>query len=864
MRVAILSPYPAFLFADELGYTGASRENNATWTMVLARHLAMLPDTEVHIVTEATGISRSKTINDHEVAVHFIKAPQRYKTLTLWQLDRLRLHRALEAIRPDIVHGQGIEHQYGYVAVTAPYPHLLTIHGIPYVSNLAAGVRRTSPARLLELLSDYTLKRAHNLVVINPYVAQTLALTPERHRLFFIPNAINPDLFLPSETPRETDLLLTIGTVYPRKAHDKLARAMAILKQRGVRLRAVIAGPIVESSYTQELRRYIREQQLDIEITGFIPLEDLQRLQRRCTLLVHTSRNESFGMVIAEAMAAGTPVIAARAGSVPYVVEDGKTGVLFEPDNCEELADRIEELLADAPARQRLADSARLAAAAYLPDQIARQTRAAYETILENRPGNHPATPPEPPSLIGRLKQNPALRATARRALSLVPLARRLGPEFWENYNFFEASQYWPHEQLADYQMQQLRKLLQELARTSEFYRRRLAGIDIEKLASLADFQAALPTLSRDEFRQNYAAIRSNEWSRQAVMKVQTSGTTGASAQFLFTRSSNRREWAAICHQWKRVGYEPGRSRRVEFRGLTTGGRLVEDCPDQNMFRCSILHLKEEHVRYYAEQIRARRGEFFHGYPSALYLLAQQIVEHRLDFPQPQALLLASEEVYDWQLARMEEAFPYAKIFAHYGCAERTVLAGWCEHRREYHVMPQYALVEVDPVNSEIIGTNLYNTVNGFVRYRTTDTVLRAEMTPCPDCGRAYLPRLIQLGGRSEDYLYSPERGWISPAIVTYALKSLTAIQEVQIVQDAPHTLRIRYRSGLAPSDARITAEQANIQRDLLHLLGREMRLQFEATDYFPRGVTGKFKWIISRIDEQHAQLNVPLAPSSP
>jgi phenylacetate-coenzyme A ligase PaaK-like adenylate-forming protein len=178
---------------------------------------------------------------------------------------------------------------------------------------------------------------------------------------------------------------------------------------------------------------------------------------------------------------------------------------------------------------------------------------------------------------------------------------------------------------------------------------------------------------------------------------------------------------------------------------MTSSNKIIDVYPEQNKIRCSILHMEPSTPRHYGEAIRGYNVDFYCGYPSAIYLLAKEVSSSVTDFPQPTAILLASETIYDWQLNQIRSAFPSAKVFAHYGCAERTVLAGWCEDRNEYHVLPQYAFVEVDPTTSEIIGTNLYNTINGFVRYRMTDTALYTDVDSCR-CGRQYWPRLSKIG----------------------------------------------------------------------------------------------------------------------
>ncbi|MCK4574402.1 MAG: hypothetical protein KAU36_08515, partial [candidate division Zixibacteria bacterium] len=292
------------------------------------------------------------------------------------------------------------------------------------------------------------------------------------------------------------------------------------------------------------------------------------------------------------------------------------------------------------------------------------------------------------------------------------------------------------------------------------------------------------------------------------------------------------------------------KSRRAEFRGMVSSRGHVDVFPDRNMISCSILYLDERHVRRYADAIRTHRIDFLHGYPSALHLLSRTITDCGMDFPQPKGILLASGPVYQWQLDTIQKTFPDARLYAHYGCAERTVMAGWCEHRREYHVMPHYSIVEVDPVNNEVIGTNLFNTVNGFVRYRMTDTVLDFDDAPCPDCGRPYVPRIVNLGGRTGHYLFSPENGWIAPALVTYPLHCARTIRQAQFVQPERDSITLRY---VAPQTADIKAikrDLAGIEDGMRRLLGATTGLSFERVDEFPRSASGKFKWIVSELDE--------------
>jgi glycosyltransferase involved in cell wall biosynthesis len=384
MKIAILSPYPTFPFTQQLGCASGSFNNNATWTVTLAEHLAKLPGCEVHVVTETEEIQCSKTICADNVTIHFLKSPARFNTFTLWQFDRRRLHRVLEDIRPDIVHGQGIETQYGYSTVTSKFPFVITIHGLAKLSNPALHTPWLSRNKAVELFESYCLRKARNIIVINLFIAEFLRLIESRYRLFKIPNPVGEDFFVSTGDAREENLILSIGYVDRLKAHDVLIRALALLRRRGVTCRAVIIGPQPDARYFSSLSEYIREQKIDVEFTGFIPPEKLLPLLRRCTVLVHPSRHDNSPMSICEAMACGMPVVASRVGGVGHLVEDGKTGLLFEAANPSELADQLERLLPDAPLRKHMGARAREAAQLFHPVRVAEQTRQAYGSVLNN------------------------------------------------------------------------------------------------------------------------------------------------------------------------------------------------------------------------------------------------------------------------------------------------------------------------------------------------------------------------------------------------------------------------------------------------------------------------------------------------
>lgn len=100
-------------------------------------------------------------------------------------------------------------------------------------------------------------------------------------------------------------------------------------------------------------------------------------------VLVHASTiPEPFGTVVLEGMAAGLAVIAPDQGGPAAVIEDGRTGRLFEIGDERALAAAMRELGQDPAARERLSSAARGALSAYHPDVIARRLEEVYEGLL--------------------------------------------------------------------------------------------------------------------------------------------------------------------------------------------------------------------------------------------------------------------------------------------------------------------------------------------------------------------------------------------------------------------------------------------------------------------------------------------------
>src|SRR5256885_4670171 len=141
------------------------------------------------------------------------------------------------------------------------------------------------------------------------------------------------------------------GRVRAQKGSDVFVDAMCALLPRYPDFTAVMVGAIVpeQQAFANTLKRRIEAAGLQsrIIITGELAIEEVRRWYKRLTIYAFTSRNEGFGLTLIEAMAAGSALVASRAGAAELVVEDGVTGVLVPPGDVDALVAALEPLMRD-------------------------------------------------------------------------------------------------------------------------------------------------------------------------------------------------------------------------------------------------------------------------------------------------------------------------------------------------------------------------------------------------------------------------------------------------------------------------------------------------------------------------------------
>jgi glycosyltransferase involved in cell wall biosynthesis len=178
--------------------------------------------------------------------------------------------------------------------------------------------------------------------------------------------------------------LLAIGTIEPRKDYPSLLRAFALLAPSHPDLRLLIVGQTGwgEQAFFETLGQLPKEVSARIDLLGFVDDHERTSLLLGASLLVYPSVYEGFGLPPLEAMAAGVPVVATTAGSLPEIL--GDAALLVASGDHAALAEAIQRVLRDSCLASNLVEKGLLRAADFTVDTMISRFTGLYQELLGN------------------------------------------------------------------------------------------------------------------------------------------------------------------------------------------------------------------------------------------------------------------------------------------------------------------------------------------------------------------------------------------------------------------------------------------------------------------------------------------------
>jgi L-malate glycosyltransferase len=392
MRIAICGPVQIDALSTWLDPKGADARAPRGLGGISVTHVATtLLDRghELAIATLDYEVDGEVHLSGPRLSVRIGPYRRRGRARDAFRIERSFLEQALRRERPDVVHAHWT-YEYALGALAAGTPTLVTVRDwAPAILAL-----HPHPYRLMRLLMALrTFVEASHFTAVSPYIEQRL----RRWRVgdvTLVPNGIPDAYFAGTRGSDEGDDPVTVAVnngFGRRKNVHTLLRAWPRISEQvpGARLRLVGLG--YEPHGPAHL--WARERGLaeGVEFYGPVGQAQVMRILADAALLIHAAREESFGLVLIEAMAVGTPVIGgATSGAVPWVLDGGNAGLLTDIESPRAIADAAAALLSEPARREAVASRGRTrawqmfrmsAVAARYVEEYERVIRGGHETL---------------------------------------------------------------------------------------------------------------------------------------------------------------------------------------------------------------------------------------------------------------------------------------------------------------------------------------------------------------------------------------------------------------------------------------------------------------------------------------------------
>lgn len=365
------------------GYPPVETAGIARWTHELATGLVRLGHS-VHVIAATSG---SPTVEYQEgVWIHRVPAATENGPAVSRQIPTSIYRRALavynEAVR--------IQKMWGLDVMSAPIwdveglvcaehldiPVITSLHttyklSLPYKEHWRTDLeyRRNHVNRIIDaetwLFRNATLVLANSKSIVEQ-IQRNYPVSFRASRLAVVPHGIAAAPAEASALPRKDGRtrFLFVGRLERRKGIDTLLAAVipVLLRHPEIDLHVVGEEVLGDPAFDEDiatLRSRIEAEGLARRVIfyGYVGDDELLMHYRACDVFVAPSRFESFGLIAIEAMRLGKPVIAAKAGGLGEIFQDGVDGILFDSEDIGALRAKLESLAADPALRQRIAEA---------------------------------------------------------------------------------------------------------------------------------------------------------------------------------------------------------------------------------------------------------------------------------------------------------------------------------------------------------------------------------------------------------------------------------------------------------------------------------------------------------------------------
>ncbi|OUJ76078.1 glycosyltransferase family 4 protein [Hymenobacter crusticola] len=275
------------------------------------------------------------------------------RNIDFYRFERKQMLALLRQYKPEVVHAHWT-YEFALASLAYTPNTITTVHDN---AQVIFNYVRTLNRFFLLLMARYVFRKGRWFTAVSPYMAESVQPWT-REKVFVVANpVVLPGPNLEPRPPQDKPIISIVVNGWDDRKNSK----MALLAFKEIQKRhpqAVLWAMGTAFEPEGHAVDFCREHDItNIVFFGPTQYDEVLRKIAQSTMVLHTSLEESFGMVLVEAMSYGVPVVAGKySGAVPWVVEDG--GVLVDVRNLHEIVEATHQLLSDQALYQRISKRA--------------------------------------------------------------------------------------------------------------------------------------------------------------------------------------------------------------------------------------------------------------------------------------------------------------------------------------------------------------------------------------------------------------------------------------------------------------------------------------------------------------------------
>ncbi|OKY26713.1 phenylacetate--CoA ligase family protein [Thalassotalea sp. PP2-459] len=421
--------------------------------------------------------------------------------------------------------------------------------------------------------------------------------------------------------------------------------------------------------------------------------------------------------------------------------------------------------------------------------------------------------------------------------------------------NALEKSQWQSKTEILAQQEKRLHSFLKTAVEQVPYYRQLFTrlGLSAQDIKSKADL-TKLPFLDKPVIREHFEQLKAD--SAGPVSPFTTGGSSGTPLTFLL---SNERVSHDVAEKWRATrwwGVDIGDKEIVAWGspielGAQDKVRLFRD----KLFRSTLVpafDMNDTKLLNFIDTIKAEKPKMLFGYPSVFSLIAKTAQKHniRVDNLGIEVVFVTSERLYPYQRETIETTFG-APVANGYGGRDAGFIAHQCPDGK-MHLSAEDIVVEIidregnpvpDGEKGEIVVTHMATSDFPFIRYRTGD-VAAIDPEPCT-CGRG-LPCLMDIEGRTTDFIVAYDGTIMHGLALIYVLRELEGVGEFKIIQETKTLTKVQIVTDTGDLSEELSSK---IITDFKKRLGEQVTIEIELVTKIDAEKSGKFRYVISKVE---------------